>query len=129
MRPTTLAVATILALNLTPAAAPKAQASPPSTDIYLLPLQVTGMGIHVGTPVNITNRPGYDNQPSFTPDSRAILFTSVRADAQSDIYRYDMAMKATTRVTSTPESEYSATVYGDGTRFSVIRVERDSTQR
>lgn len=106
-----------------------AQAAPPSTDIYLLPLRVVNGAPKLGAPVNITNRPGYDNQPSFTPDSKAILFTSVRADAQADIYRYDLASKATTRITSTSESEYSATVYGDGTRFSAIRVEADSTQR
>ena len=34
-----------------------------------------------------------------------------------------------TRVTTTPESEYSATVMPGGKRFSVIRVEKDSTQR
>jgi dipeptidyl aminopeptidase/acylaminoacyl peptidase len=83
----------------------------------------------VGKPVNVTHRPGYDNQPSFTPDSRAILFTSTREDRQSDIYRYEIATQATTRVTTTPESEYSATVMPDGKRFSVIRVEKDSTQR
>jgi hypothetical protein len=33
------------------------------------------------------------------------------------------------RVTTTAESEYSATVMPGGKRFSVIRVERDSTQR
>jgi len=103
--------------------------TPPSTDIFLASVRVRNGTPVVGPPVNITKRPGYDNQPSFTPDSRAILFTSVREDAQADIYLYDVAAKRTTRVTSTPESEYSATVYGDGTRFSVIRVERDSTQR
>lgn len=106
-----------------------AQAKPPSTDIYLAPTKIVGATITVGTPVNVTNRPGYDNQPSFTPDSRAILFTSVRADAQADIYRYELRTKATSRVTATSESEYSATVFGDGSRFSVIRVEPDSTQR
>jgi len=106
-----------------------AQTTPPSTDIYLAPMRTNGAKITVGTPVNVSNRPGYDNQPSFTPDSRAILFTSVRGDAQADIYRYDLASKAISRVTSTPESEYSATVFGDGSRFSVIRVEPDSTQR
>lgn len=105
------------------------QATPPSTDIYLVPLRAVNGAPILGAPFNITNRPGYDNQPSFTPDSKAILFTSVRADAQADIYRYDLASKTTTRITSTPESEYSATVFGDGTRFSAIRVEADSTQR
>ncbi|MFL5615798.1 MAG: TolB family protein [Gemmatimonadaceae bacterium] len=112
-----------------PARAACAQATPPSTDIYLVELRLVNGAPRLGTPVNITNRPGYDNQPSFTPDSKAILFTSVRADAQADIYRYDLASKTTTRITSTPESEYSATVFGDGTRFSAIRVEADSTQR
>ncbi|HEV8234402.1 MAG TPA: hypothetical protein VGP84_07375, partial [Gemmatimonadaceae bacterium] len=106
-----------------------AQATPPSTDIFLAPVRIDRGQLVVGTPVNVTNRPGYDNQPSFTPDSRALLFTSVRADAQADIYRYELQTKSITRVTTTPESEYSATIFGDGSRFSVIRVEADSTQR
>jgi dipeptidyl aminopeptidase/acylaminoacyl peptidase len=110
-------------------AAAGAQTKPPGTDIYLAPLSTRDGRLEVGTPTNITNRPGYDNQPSFTPDGRAILFTSIRDDGQADIYRYDLATKAVTRVTSTPESEYSPTVMPGGKRFSVIRVERDSTQR
>jgi hypothetical protein len=125
---TTTAAALALALCL--ASMLGAQATPPpSTDIFLAPVRVRNGTPVIGAAVNITNRPGYDNQPAFTPDSRAILFTSVREDAQADIYRFDIAAKSTTRITKTPESEYSATVYGDGTRFSVIRVERDSTQR
>ena len=27
-----------------------------------------------GTLVNISNSPGYDNQPSFTPDGKAVIF-------------------------------------------------------
>jgi hypothetical protein len=106
-----------------------AQAAPPGTDIYLAPLRVQGDRIAIGTPVNITKRPGYDNQPWFTSDGRAILFTSIREDRQADIYRYDLASKNTTQVTSTPESEYSATIMPGGNRFSVIRVEKDSAQR
>ena len=100
-----------------------------STDIYLAPLSVQGGKATIGTPVNLTNRPGYDNQPSFTPDSKTILFTSTHDDGQSDIYRIDVASRAVSRVTTTAESEYSATVMPGGKRFSVIRVERDSTQR
>lgn len=102
---------------------------PPSTDIFLAPLSIHNGKPVVGTPVNITHRPGYDNQPSFTPNSRQILFTSTHEDAQSDIYRYTVASKSITRVTKTPESEYSATVMPGGKRFSVIRVEHDSAQR
>src|SRR3954468_14136326 len=112
---------------LVPLAAVRAQAVP-STDVYLAPLIINGATISLGTPVNITDRTGYDNQPVFTPDGRAILYTSIR-DGQADIYRYDVASKMTTRLTSTSESEYSATPMPGGQRFSVIRVEKDSTQR
>jgi dipeptidyl aminopeptidase/acylaminoacyl peptidase len=103
--------------------------APPATDIFLAPLVVGRGHVTVGAPTNITNRPGYDNQPSFTPNARAILFTSIRGDGQADIYRYDIGSKAISQLTHTPESEYSPTVVPDGKRFSVIRVERDSTQR
>ncbi|MDQ6926314.1 MAG: prolyl oligopeptidase family serine peptidase, partial [Candidatus Eremiobacteraeota bacterium] len=104
------------------------QAAPPSTDIFLATLSSARGAVTIGTPVNITHRDGYDNQPSFTPDGRAILYT-VRADSQTDIWRYDIASRTSSQLTHTPESEYSATVTPDGRGFSVIRVERDSTQR
>jgi hypothetical protein len=102
---------------------------PPATDIYLAPLSIKDGKVSVGTPVNITKRAGYDNQPSFTSKSESILFTSIHQDGQADIYRYDLASKSVSQVTHTPESEYSATIMPGGRRFSVIRVERDSTQR
>jgi hypothetical protein len=110
-------------------AVPAAAQGPPSTDIFLVPVKFGRVNRVASTPTNITARPGYDNQPSFTPDSRAVLYTSIRGDGQSDIYRYEVAGKTTARVTSTPESEYSATVMPGGGRFSVIRVEKDSAQR
>jgi dipeptidyl aminopeptidase/acylaminoacyl peptidase len=103
-------------------------APPPDTDIFLAPLS-PGAAAFVGTPVNITRSPGYDNQPSFTPDGAAILFTSNRGGTQTDIYRYDVGSRATSRVTNTPESEYSPTVTPDAAHISVIRVEADGTQR
>ena len=108
-----------------PAPAP---APPPATDIFLAPFGPRAQPA-VGRAVNITRTPGYDNQPSFTPDGTAILFTSNRGAAQTDIYRYTIATGATTRLTNTPESEYSPTVTPDGTHVSVVRVEADGTQR
>jgi len=120
-----LALAPIASAVQPPATPPPA--APPDTEIFLAPL---GDGTSVGRPVNITNNPGYDNQPAFTPDGAAILFTSIRGGGtQTDIYRYDVASGSTTRVTSTPESEYSPTVTPDGAHISVIRVEADGTQR
>ena len=51
-------------------------APPPDTEIFLASCAATNGQLHVGAPINITNSPGYDNQPSFTPDGREILFTS-----------------------------------------------------
>jgi hypothetical protein len=108
----------------------KPRAAPPPPDVYLAALTVNASKVVVGTPLNITDRPGYDNQPSFATDGSSVFFTSVREDAQADIYRYEIATKRTTRVTTTaPESEYSATQFDGGRAISVIRVERDSTQR
>lgn len=104
--------------------------APSNPEIYLLPLSVRGPTITVGPAVNVTNRPGYDNQPSFTSDGHELYFTSTRADSQADIYRYHVESKTIERVTHTaPESEYSATQLPYPKNFSVIRVEKDSTQR
>lgn len=108
--------------------APAIAQAPPDTDVWLAPLSRVGDSLVVGPPRNVTARAGYDNQPSFTPDSRAILYTAV-VDGQADVFRFDLASGRTTRLTRTPESEYSPTVMPDGRHFSVVRVERDSTQR
>jgi Tol biopolymer transport system component len=115
------------------------QTAPPDTEVFVAPLSVRGGTVTIGTPVNISNNAGYDNQPSFTPDGSSVLFTSVRggrkpdpansAATGSDIYRYDLTAQKLAQVTDTPESEYSPTVTPDGSHISVIRVEADGTQR
>ena len=97
------------------------------TDIYLAPLRIRDGWVSIGSPRNITNRAGYDNQPHFTSDGRAILYTARLNDTQTDIFRYDLREGKTKQVTKTPESEYSATPFLNG--FSAIRVEADSAQR
>jgi WD40 repeat protein len=105
----------------------------PNTDVFLVDITLNftpnGAKAKFGTPINITNRAGYDNQPSFTPDGNFILYTSIREDRQADIYRYSIREKMSARVTTTPESEYSPSVTPDGKYISVVRVEKDSTQR
>ena len=110
------------------AALASAAQAPPAADIYVADLTLGGGGVRVGTPRNVTRRAGYDNQPAFLPDGRAFLYTSIRADAQADIYRFDPAADSGVRVTTTAESEYSPTPLPGG-GFTVVRVERDSTQR
>ena len=117
------------AMTLLCVAAASAAAQGAGPDIYLAPITRVRDSIVIGKATNTTHRPGYDNQPSFLPNSRGILYTVVGADAQADIWRYDIAERRTSRLTSTPESEYSAAVMPGGRRMSVIRVEADSTQR
>jgi hypothetical protein len=99
------------------------------TDIHVLSLERSDDGVTVvGPPRPVTDRAGYDNQPHFTPDGRSILYTSIRG-GQADTYRFHISSGHTEHVTRTPESEYSPTPIPGTDRFSVVRVEADSTQR
>ena len=102
-------------------------ASAPATDIYLVDVGVRGGRLQAGTPRRIVSREGYDNQPAFSPDGRALFFTAAQ-DGQTDIQRYDLATGASRAWALTPESEFSpAPAPGGG--MSVVRVEADGTQR
>ena len=124
-----LAVLAFSATTFTQTASPTPTPTPPATDIFVVDLRTTAAGnLKPGQPVKITDWAGYNNQPSFLPDGRSILYTSIR-DKQADIYRYDLRAATTTQVTNTPESEYSPTLMPDGKSISVVRVETDGTQR
>ena len=106
------------------------EAPPPDPDVYLAPLTGSGADLRIGAVTNVSDRLGYDNQPAFTPDGSALLYTAMDGAGQADIMRYDLATGAASLLTETfPESEYSATPIPDGSGFSAIRVEADSTQR
>jgi hypothetical protein len=101
-------------------------------DIWLLELtgvsRLRGGELLTATPVNITGKTGYENQPVFTLDGKAILYVA-RYNNQTDIYRYDLETGTTTQVTNTSESEYGPQMTPDSLGFSVVRVEADTTQR
>lgn len=123
--------ATLLLLVASLASA-SAQTTPPpaaTEDIFVVDVTMSKGKLAFGPPANITNRAGYDNQPSFLADGESLLYTSQREGEQTDIYRYDFKTRQSTRLTSTPEGEYSPTVMPGGKFFSVIRVEADKTQR
>lgn len=105
------------------------QPAPPATEVYVARLGIDTGPLTGGPADNISNNPGYDNQPSFLPDGSGLLFSSNRDGKQTDIYRYDFATRALTQLTRTPDSEYSPIVTPDRKTFSVIRQETDGTQR
>ena len=139
MTPFIMTVAPVVLAALITVQAPVAQQAPPAppaTEVFVAPLTMAGEKVSVGTPENISNSPGYDNQPFFAPDGRALFFTSARGSIsskcgspQTDVYRFDLQDRAVARVTETPDCEYSPTVTPDGKHLSVIQVEPDGTQR
>jgi len=142
MRFTMRVVAVALVLGVTGVNLVAAQV--PDTDIWVADVIGEGTSLHLGTPVNVTHRPGYDNQPCFLwgpvmaindrqPERYGFLFTSADSLGSTDIYRWDPKTGAIVRVTRTPESEYSPTPFAESwkgpTGFCAVRVEPDSTQR
>jgi Tol biopolymer transport system component len=117
------------------APAPPAQpaAPPPSTDIYLLPLSAGLASTKTAKPVSVSNVPGYDNQPMFSPDGSRVLFSANHDGKQFDIYAFDRATGRVSQLTRTPENENSPTFLpqglGDAGGFSVVQTEMDKTQR
>lgn len=100
------------------------------TDIWVLELSGQGSALEVGRPRNVTRRAGYDNQPQFTADGSALLFNRIEDSGRADSWRLRIADGALTRLTNTAvEQEYSPTPMPNGSGFSAIVVEGDSTQR
>ena len=91
------------------------------SDIYLLQIKVKGGKYVFGNPVKINQIKGYNDQPSFHPDGGSLFYSS-GSGSSTDIYRYDIETGKTTRLTDTPESEYSPTVIPGGKQFSVIQL-------
>jgi hypothetical protein len=117
---------TVLLAALSPA---MALAQTTNEEIFLVTLSRTGGQLAASAARNLTNRPGYDNQPHWSSDGRTLYFTA-RDETQTDIYGLEPESGRLSRVTMTsPESEYSATMMPSGDAVSVIRVERDSAQR
>ena len=123
-----------LVITLFALVAPASAQAPPGTDVYLVAVKLAGSSMTVGAPKNLTNRPGYDNQPSFAPDGKSLFYTATlpggpNGTTQSDIFRLTVSTGRATPVTQTPESEYSASVIPGSGEIAVIRVEPDSAQR
>lgn len=106
------------------------EAAIPDSEIYLARIQWTDDGMELTDLQNITQRPGYDNQPFFHPDGRSLLYTVMADDGQADIFAFSLPSGPHRRVTRTKESEFSPTPLDNG-RFSSVRVELDTdkTQR
>lgn len=93
---------------------------PPATDIYLFDLKIRRSGLVLTSKLNITSRKGYDNQPFFHPQQPLLYYASAGSDGRTDVLVYNYKTAETSRLTQTPEREYSPTVTPDGKFISCI---------
>lgn len=98
-----------------------------NTEVFLLTLKKTGDNIQLGPPKNISNNPGYDNQPSFYNDN-LLLFSSTR-NGQTDIAAYAANKDSVIWKTNTAGgSEYSPLKIPGSKNFSAVRLDEDGKQ-
>lgn len=115
----------------------------PVTQVFCFNMeQLTDSLFEFSNPLYLTdfNQGGYNNQPCWINENELFLTVQFASDtSQTDIYSLNIEDRALTRVTATPDSEYSPLVMPVGfsmnkensRQFSVVRVENDgkSTQR
>ena len=90
------------------------------TEIYLLDLTESAGSLTLSNPRNVSDKPGYDNQPFFHPAKPLLYYTSMMDDKQTDIWSYNLTTGIRMPVTHTPDSEYSPTVLPDNQHISCI---------
>lgn len=116
-----LPIAGLLLVGL-PATRQAQSPAPNPVNLWIVDLKWTGNQLSAGTPVKLTSDNGTNSQPAFSPDGRFVVFSATRdsgAEARSDIYRIDLATRAETRVTRTPENENSPTMNAAGEYVAV----------
>ncbi len=102
---------------------------PTGSDIWLFDTYYNREQLVIGGGSNISNNPGYDNQPAFSEQGSFLLYASARDSIQTDIIKYDVSNRFSTRLTQTKESEFSPTFAPGNKYISTVVVEKDSSQR
>lgn len=97
-------------------------------EIYLLDFSIIGDKVFISRVRNISNNPGYDNQPSFTTDGNSVLYAASR-NGQTDILRYDIADSSKHWVTNTAGSEYSPIALENGSGITAVKLDKNGFQR
>ncbi len=97
------------------------------TEVYLFDFSQSSKGFTLENPINISDNVGYDNQPFFLKNGKAVLFASTRKN-QTDIVLYTIKSKTKKWLTNTPGSEYSPTQTPDKKYFTSILLEKSGRQ-
>lgn len=99
------------------------------SEIYLAKIDISGNGLIISTPNNISQNPGYDNQPSFDSDTGVLYYARSR-NKQTDIAWFDPESGQSGWYSNTPgRSEYSPIRIPSSTVFSAIGLDTTGLQR
>lgn len=78
-----------------------------NSEIFIFSVSKSGNRVALELVGNISNSPGYDNQPSFGPEGKSVLFTSIRNGNSPDIYEYFFESKQSKQITNAADGEYT----------------------
>jgi hypothetical protein len=100
----------------------------PNSEVFLSDITWLNEKVELVNLKNISNKEGYDNQPSFADDT-TVLFSSTR-NGQTDIKSYKISTDENSWLTNTSiGSEYSPLKIPDIEAISAIRLDNDGLQR
>ena len=97
-----------------------------NTEVYLFDYSNSNPLPMLTNPKNISNNPGYDNQPSFSKNGKFIYFSSTR-NGQTDILRFDIKNDKKKWISQTIGGEYSPQEIGKN-HLSAVRLDPDGKQ-
>ena len=104
-----------------------------ASDIFIADLHPSNHGLTASVAKNITQRKGYDNQPSFDITSTGLYYTAMFGEgdnAQTDSMYYSFTDNRTRNITNTAKSsEYSPTPIDNGRALSMIYVDESGSQK
>ncbi len=98
----------------------------PVSNLYLFTLteKETGYSLRYPKFLTVFNKDGYNNQPNFASDFDIYLSSNYGKNGSIEVIKLNLFDKQLTKVTNTPESEYSPTFVSDEI-LSTVRVESD----
>ncbi|MBK9491410.1 MAG: hypothetical protein IPO07_23405 [Haliscomenobacter sp.] len=101
-------------------------AQPPASNLYLFNVKKVGDTLfQFSAPkfLSAFNPKGYNNHPFFFNNNELYISTQSPQESQPEIYSLNLSTGTRTRVTDTPDGEYSPRPIGDGQNFSAVRME------
>ena len=97
-------------------------------EVYLFDLITSETRLELTNMINVSNNPGYDNQPSFIYED--ILLFAGNNDGQTDIAQYNIETKIRSWLnTQTEGGEYSPQKLPSGDDVAAVRLDLDGLQR